>query len=304
MPVTLSPIVDSIRKIVRGEVLERETLAKHTSYRIGGPALALVYPMDVEDACAVIEASRRAGARVIILGHGTNVLFCDEGIDAIVMKTTRMRDIRVEGRRVWAQAGASLSRVLQIAMEHGLSGAEFMAGIPGTVGGAVAMNAGTSAGSMASVTRQVTVIESRNGLKVTQLAAEQAGFRYRGTRILDEGMVVTDASLELAQGDAAEIRRRTDELLESRRRTQPLDLPSAGSVFKNPPGCEAGRLIEEAGLKGACRGGAMVSPVHANFIVNTGGATASDVLALVEDVRSRVRERTGIELETEIKIVR
>jgi len=300
----LSPVVDAIRKIIRGEVLERETLAKHTSYRIGGPALALVYPLDVEDACAIIDASRRYGVRVIVVGHGTNMLFPDGGIDAIVMKTTRMRDIRVDGQQVWAQAGASLSRILEIATERGLGGAEFMAGIPGTVGGAVAMNAGTSAGNMASVTRDVTVIESCHGLKVTHLTTEEAGFRYRGSRVLDEGMVVTDAVLELAEGDTAEIRRRTDEILESRRRTQPLDLPSAGSVFKNPPGCAAGRLIEEAGLKGVRRGGAMVSPVHANFIVNAGGATAEDVLALVEDVRSKVEERTGIELETEIKIVR
>ena len=300
----LSPMVEAIRKMIRGEVLEREKLAGHTSYWIGGPALALAYPLDVEDAVAAIEAARSLGVRTVVLGHGTNILFPDEGLDAVVIKTTRMDRMEVTGQRIWAQAGVSLSRILAGALGHEMSGAEFMAGIPGTLGGAVAMNAGTRAGDMASVTRKVRVIECEPGVRVTQLDATQAGFRYRGSRIHDEGMVVTDATLELSQGDATEIRQRVNETLESRRRTQPAGVPSAGSVFKNPPGHAAGRLIEEAGLKGVSRGGAMVSPVHANFIVNTGGATARDVLALVEEVRRRVKEQTGIVLETEIEIVR
>lgn len=301
---TLSPTAEAIRKIVRGKVLEREQLAKHTSFRIGGPALALVYPLDVEDAVSVIEAARSLGTRVIVLGHGTNVLFPDEGIDAVIIKTTMMDGMKTSGGQVWAQAGVSLSKILEDAMRRGMSGAEFMAGIPGSLGGAVAMNAGTRAGDMASVVSQVTVIESSAGPRVTHLDARQAGFRYRGSRILDEGMIVTDATMEFSLGEASEIKQRVDEALESRRRTQPTRLPSAGSVFKNPPGQAAGRLIEEAGLKGISRGGAQVSPVHANFIVNTGGATAVDVLALVEEIRLRVKELTGITLETEIKIVR
>jgi UDP-N-acetylmuramate dehydrogenase len=298
-----SPVAISLRKIIRGEVREAEPLAAHTSFGIGGPALVMVFPLDTADLEWVLKTCHLHGTRVVLLGHGTNVLAPDEGLEAVVIKTTRLDGMETDGLVVRAQAGISLGRVLGYALRAGLSGGEFMAGIPGTVGGAVAMNAGTRLGDMASVVERVLVIaaDGEGGLK--EIDNVMAGFRYRSSRISDEGMVVAGATMRFLPGAVEDVKRRVEEIVDNRKRTQPLELPSAGSVFKNPAGHSAGQLIEKAGCKGLRRGGACVSSLHANFIVNMGEARAKDILLLVDQVRERVKAYSGITLETEIRML-
>lgn len=299
----LSRIVDSLRRVVRGPVTTDEPMSRHTSVRIGGPADIFVQAACEEDVIAVRKVALETGIPMRVIGAGSNVLVSDKGVRGIVLNLGRLfREIRVEGERIHCQAGALLPRVAKVALDHGLSGFEFGGGIPGTVGGAIVMNAGAHGGDISQIAERVFVVDS-SGERV-EFPAEEMGFSYRRSRLSgDYDSIVVGGVFKLTPDDPAKIGERMDAFAQRRRETQPLGLPSSGSVFKNPPGDYAGRLTEAAGLKGLREGQAMVSPAHGNFIVNCGGATAEDVLRLIERVRLRVKAEFGVDLQLEVELI-
>ncbi len=284
---------------IRGEVTFDAPLAALTSLCIGGPADALVSPEDVHDVCRIVRQAQTTRIPIMVLG-GTNLLVQDGGIRGIVLSLANLAAIEIEDARlVFAEAGARMPVLLGFAVHHGLSGLEWAAGIPGTVGGAVVMNAGTKLGAMQDCLDAVQMVDPKGRL-VTYAAANLA-FAYRSVS-LPEGVVV-GAWLRLTPASGDTIESRTKSYLQYRKQSQPLSQPNAGSVFKNPQGTTAGRLIEEAGLKGRRVGDAQVSTKHANFIVNLGQARSADVLRLIETIQREVSQRTGITLELEWKVV-
>ncbi|MDQ7819791.1 MAG: UDP-N-acetylmuramate dehydrogenase [Armatimonadota bacterium] len=283
------------------DVRENEPLARHVSFRIGGPADVLAVPRSVRELRAVVRWLFDAGLPFVVLGQGSNVLIADAGIRAVVLKIGKGLDgVAFDGGRVTAQAGAGLPFLARAAAARGLAGLEFAAGIPASVGGAVVMNAGAHGHAMAEVVRSVRVLQP-DGERV--LAAAELAYGYRTSALQRQVGVVVEATLQLRQGDPAAVRELTDRWLAQRAATQPLGPPSSGCVFRNPPGDHAGRLIDLAGGKGLQVGGARVSEVHANYILNTGAATAADVLALMRQVSGLVMEKFGVRLEPEIKLV-
>ncbi len=284
---------------VRGELVRDAPLAPRTAVRVGGPADLLVRPADPAALATLLRAVRELGVPLTVLGGGANTLVADAGVRGVVVRLPpELAPEAQEGRRLVLCAGAPTTRLWIRAHAAGLVGIEFIAGIPGTLGGAVAMNAGTRIGEMKEVVRRVELATADGAGFVP--AAELA-FAYRAARI-PAGAVVTRLEVELAAGDVAESERIMQEDRLRRRRTQPYDKPTFGSTFTNPPGDFAGRLIEAVGLRGHRVGNATWSPVHANFISNLGGATARDVLALMILARSRVKERFGIVLESEVRL--
>lgn len=284
---------------IRGEVAFDAPLAALTSLGIGGPADALVSPEDVHDVCRIVRQAQTARIPIMVLG-GTNLLVQDGGIRGIVLSLANLAAIEKEDERlVFAEAGARMPVLLGFAVHHALSGLEWAAGIPGTVGGAVVMNAGTKLGEMQDCLDAVQMVDLEGRL-VTHAAADVA-FAYRSVS-LPEGVVV-GAWLRLTPASRETIDSRTKSYLQYRKRSQPLSQPNAGSVFKNPQGTTAGRLIEDAGLKGYRVGDAQVSTKHANFIVNLGQARSADVLRLIETIQREVSRQTGMMLELEWKVV-
>ncbi len=283
--------------------LKDEPLAKHASFRVGGPAKRMAFPKSTEELVILDGLLREAGVRTLLLGNGTNVLFPDEGLDAVVIATGEMKEIRRSGAdELSADAGVSLARLATFAWQEGLTGLEFAHGIPGSLGGGIVMNAGAYDGSLSDVLTEVTALFPDG---VRTLRAEELQLSYRHSIFIEQPeAVVLRAKLRLRAGDAAAIRARMDELMAKRKASQPLEYPSAGSTFKRPTGYFAGRLIEDAGLKGVSVGGAMVSPKHAGFVINTGGATCADVLALIETVQKRVFDASGVRLEPEVRLIR
>ncbi len=298
-------MIDADLRDELGALLDRraafdEPLARATSLRVGGPADALVRVDDGAELAAVLRLCSAHSTPVLVLGAGFNTLVRDGGFRGVAVRLGGFREISQDGPVLRAGAGATHTQVTRAAAEAGLAGLEFAIGIPGTVGGWVAMNAGTREREMRDVLARVEWV-TREG--EPQAADRDAlVFEYRHTR-LPEGSVVTGARFALRPDDPERIRGRMREQMEARRASQPVDQPSCGSVFKNPPGDHAGRLIEASGLKGQRAGEAAISDLHANFIVTRPGARAADVLELIELARERVRERTGIELETEARIV-
>jgi UDP-N-acetylmuramate dehydrogenase len=284
---------------VQGEVRWNEPLAPFLSLQVGGPADVLVFPSDVQDVIRVILGARAERVPLVVLG-GTNVVVRDKGIRGIVMQLKQLSGMHEEASQVvYAQAGVRLPRLMQFAVRHHLSGMEWAAGIPGTVGGGVVMNAGTQLGEMKDVLRAVDVVNLR-GHRL-RVEASSISFAYRKAT-LPRGIVV-GAWVQLALSKKEQVAAKTKTYLQYRRETQPLTLPNAGSVFKNPPGDSAGRLVEAAGLKGVRVGDAEVSTKHANFIVNRGMATADQVLALIRKVRQTVARKFGVRLQLEWKII-
>jgi UDP-N-acetylmuramate dehydrogenase len=292
---------------IKGEIRRNEPLSGHTSFRIGGPADLLVYPADRDDLIAVLKEVNKQGFPYFVLGGGTNLLVRDGGFRGAAISLQRMKAVRIEREYrsiggsfavVLAEAGASLAALLSFAVDEGLTGLEFAAGIPGTVGGAVRMNAGTSAGETGDVVESVTLL-APGGELVTK-GRDAMGFGYR-TSSVQEGHVVVEVRFVLRRDE--KIKARVKQLSEARKQRQPLGLPNAGSMFKNPQEESAGKLIEEAKLKGRRVGDAQVSERHANFIVNLGKATARDVLQLMEIVKQAVVEVRGVRLEPEITII-
>ena len=290
---------DKIRERVRGEVLPGEPLMNHTTYRVGGAAEILVRPATAADATRLYRFAKMNNVPLTIIGAGSNVIAPDEGISGVVVETKNaLAGIAYIGNTlVRAGSGVPLVDLARDAAQRGLRGLEPISCIPGTVGGAVVMNAGTREGDTASVLERIGVCTSAGRMRI--FAAREMGFGYRKCIVLGSDWLVLWAEFRLAPGDPQDSLRAIDEQWEERSSKYPLDTPSAGSVFKRPPGDYAGRLIEVCGCKGMRVGGALVSERHANFIVNTGSATASDIMELIARVRRVVYEKTGTYLELE-----
>lgn len=278
-------------------------LSRHTSLRIGGPADALATPGDREELARLLAVCDAQGLPVLVLGGGFNVLVREGGIRGVVVRLKKLRRIeRVTSDTLSVEAGASHATITRYCVDHGLAGLEFGAGIPGTLGGWIAMNAGIGVREMKDVVREIDLLD-RRGRDVTTIPRARLDFRYRALAGVAPGSVIVGARLAVSPSDRTAVAAEVDRLLAHRHATQPIDQPSCGSVFRNPPGDFAGRLIESVGLKGARAGAAEISTVHANFIVNHGDAKATDVLCLIERARALVAARTGIQLETEVKIL-
>lgn len=295
--------LDVFKQIVGPEnVLTNEPMSKHTTYRIGGPCDVMLKPVTTEQVVSILKVCRQMGVNCFVLGNGSNLLVRDGGIRGVVLNiTSYMSDVEVEGNCITAGAGALLGHIVKYALEASLSGLEFATGIPGSFGGAVAMNAGAYGGDMKSVLKKVTAVDGEGN--IVTLSRDELDMGYRKSAVRSRGLVMLEGELELVPKAKEEIKTKMEELGEKRRRMQPLWMPSCGSVFKRPEGYFIGKLIEEAGLKGTRIGGAEVSQLHANFIVNRGGATAKDVLDLIEYIKKRVLEYAGIPIETEVIIV-
>ena len=289
-----------IARRVRGECRPDEPLAPRTSIRVGGAAELLVRPADPDDLAALLGAVRELGLPLSVLGGGANTLVADAGVAGVVVRLpTDFGEERAEGELLLLSAGAPIGRLAARGHALGLVGAEFSAGIPGTLGGATAMNAGTRLGEMKQLVTRVE-LATADGLGFVPAASLRLAYRHSE---LPPGAVVTRVELRLRPGDVAASRAAMEADVAHRRATQPLHLPSFGSTFWNPPGRFAGQLIEAVDLKGHRIGGAGFSDLHANFIVNLGTATARDVLALIHLAQARVAERFGIRLETEVKLL-
>lgn len=297
----MSYLPPSLTGKIEGKILYNEPMKNHTTWRIGGPAEVLVEPASRKDIALLLKFAKESGQPLTVIGNGSNLLVGDSGIKGVVIKIgDALGRVRIVEEKLIAEAGAKLGRVTAIAQAAGLGGLEFAVGIPATIGGAVTMNAGANGVSMADIVDTVTVIDY--DVRERVFGVEELGFGYRTSLLQQLPAIVVEIVLRLTRRDPIEIRRRGEEFLRRRRITQPLEYPSAGSVFKNPPGDAAGRLIELAGAKGLRIGDAMVSEKHANFIVNLGNAQARDVLLLIERVREMVREKFGIQLELEVKV--
>ena len=284
------------------EILVAEPMKNHTTFRIGGPADALALPKTPEEVAEVVRFCHEHAQPYYVLGNGSNLLVSDEGYRGIVLQLYRnFNDIQVNGEMITVQSGAMLAAVARTAYQNGLTGLEFASGIPGTIGGAVVMNAGAYGGEMKHVLREVTVLTKEG--EVLAIPAKALELGYRTSVIPKNGWIVLGAVLQLKKGDPEQILARMEELKEQRITKQPLDLPSAGSTFKRPEGYFAGKLIMDAGLRGFTVGGAQVSEKHCGFVVNRGNATAADVWKLICEVKRRVKERTGVELEPEVKLL-
>lgn len=283
------------------EVRIKEPMSRHTTFRAGGEAEWFVMPETAEELAAVFSAAKKAGMDFYIIGNGSNLLVSDRGYDGVVISMEKYRTLEISGTDLTAGAGVPLSRMAAEALKAGLTGLEFAAGIPGTLGGAVVMNAGAYGSEIRDVLKKVTVLD-RQG-QVLTLQAEELELGYRTSCVEKKGLVVLEAEFGLKEGRAEEIRALMDELAARRREKQPLEYPSAGSTFKRPAGNFAGKLIEEAGLKGWSVGGAQVSEKHAGFVINRKDATASDIYRLCRQVQKKVMEHSGVLLELEVKFL-
>lgn len=282
-------------------VLVNEPMSKHTTLRLGGPADYLVFPGSEEEIAALFAEAESQGIPVTVIGHGSNLLVLDGGIRGLVISIEKnMRKITREGNQLTVQAGAMLGSAAAEAAEAGLTGLEFASGIPGTVGGGVTMNAGAYDGEMSQVVSRVRGIRY-NG-ETVELSREEMDFGYRHSAVADRKIIVTEIQFELQERDPAAVRAKMSELNARRAEKQPLDVPSAGSTFKRPQGYYAAALIDQCGLKGYSVGGAQVSMKHAGFLVNT-GTSSSDFLELMQKVQQIVKERAGVALEPEIRII-
>lgn len=289
-----------IQVIDKERVLTEEPMKRHTTFRVGGNADYFVMPKNAEELQAIVALCRQIQMPYYVLGNGSNLLVSDKGYRGVIVQIYKeMNDIRVDGDCIKAQAGALLSKIGNVALEAGLSGFEFAAGIPGTVGGAVVMNAGAYGGEMKDVLLSATVL-TQDG-EVLKLTNEQLKLGYRTSVIAKENYIVLEAEYQLQQGDKETIRARMNELKEWRTTKQPLEYPSAGSTFKRPEGYFAGKLIQEAGLRGFRVGGAQVSEKHCGFVINKDNATAADIVALMDRVSEEVMQEFGVTLEPEVK---
>ena len=294
----LKKIFDLITTAGWGEVYPDEPLCRHTTWRIGGPADLLFQPNKWEVCAEVLATASALRIPVTFLGAGSNVLVADGGIRGLVVQTKKMKALSWQGQTATAESGVALTYLSNLAAEQGLSGLEFAAGIPGTLGGAVIMNAGAYRQSLGEVVRKVKTV-TKNGTVMTY-SREQMEYSYRSSVLRHKDEMVGEVEISLEKGEPAEIKKSTEEYLELRRKKHPLNTPNAGSVFKNPQGVAAAKLIEEVGAKGWRVGDAEVSRQHANFIVNLGEAKAADVLQLIEEVGKAVKNRFSIQLETEV----
>ena len=297
----LTNLYTALTSLPQLTLLRNEVMSRHTTFRTGGPAAIWAQP---ETADALIEALRLArehGVEPVLLGAGSNVLAPDEGLDTLVLQLKGMATASAEGNVLTAEAGISLRRLAVLAQQQGLTGLEFAHGIPGTLGGAIYMNAGAYGGEMKDVITCVTALLPDGTLR--ELCCEELDFGYRHSAMLSMNAVALSAKLTLQPGDPEVIAARMAELQAKRTASQPLEYPSAGSTFKRPTTGYAAAMIDETGLKGLSVGGAQVSEKHAGFVINRGDATTEDILALMQQVQQRVFDRTGVLLEPEVRIL-
>lgn len=276
-------------------------MSEHIYFRVGGPADILVTPVNEEQVVNTLKLCREYNVPYFILGNGSNILVKDGGISGVVIKFNKLNNITTEGNCVTAQSGALLKDVSKAALENNLRGFEFACGIPGSIGGAVFMNAGAYDGEMAHVIKSARVIDENCNIK--NLTKEELELGYRSSIVMKKGYVVIEATVELESGEYASIKDKIDDLTNRRESKQPLEYPSAGSTFKRPEGYFAGKLIQDSGLKGFSIGGAAVSEKHSGFVINKGGATAKDVLDVIAHVQKTVKENFDVELHTEVRII-
>jgi len=292
---------ERLQGVIRGEVFAHEPLCQHTFFRIGGPAEAMAFPACLEDLKTLLKVARDEAIPVLILGGGSNMLVLDGGVEGLVINLSRsFLELSAEGEQVRCGAGVRTSRLLAFSAKVGLTGLEGVTGVPGTVGGAIRGNAGTPLGTITDHLDWVRLVESSGEERL--LTREEMGIAYRNAA-LPPGAVVVEAAFTLRRGAPEEIRRTVSRLLVRRNLTQPVEVRSAGCIFKNPSGDFAGRLVEQVGLKGLLHGEAQISDRHGNFVVNLGRATAADVLWLVERAMAEVKAKMGVALELEIRIV-
>ena len=282
---------------------ENVPMAQYTSFRAGGKARMMVIPADAEQLSAVLGVLSGSGVQYMVLGNGTNILVKDSGYDGVIVKIGSGFDyVRQEGCRLVCGSGTRMSVAAKAALEGGLSGFEFASGIPGFTGGAVFMNAGAYGGEMKDILRRAKIV-SKDGSREFYMTADELEMGYRHTKLHDTGDIVTEVEFVLEEGNRTQIKAKMSELMEKRNSRQPVNFPSAGSFFKRPEGYFAGKLIQDAGLKGLSVGGAQVSELHSGFIINKGGATATDILQLMEMIQARVFDEFGVRLETEVRII-
>ena len=292
--------LDDIRRSFKGRIALSEPLARYTTFRIGGAADIYLEPLDKADALALIRSLRHEKIPFFLMGNGSNLLIADEGVKGAVVNLEagfNYLECSPEGV-ITAGAGVKLAKFVDFCIGKGKGGAEMLAGIPGTLGGAVIMNAGAYGGEISDYMLSVELIR---GDKLVKIAKEEGGFAYRTSSL--QGDVILEASFEFPEGMPEQMKVTRRQTMLRRNSSQPVQWPNAGSIFKNPPGDYAARLIQEAGLKGRTVGGAEISEMHANFIINRGGATAADVMALIAIAREEVLRKFGVELQLEIKLV-
>ena len=292
---------DKLNNVIgKDSILIDEPMSRHTTFRVGGPADFFVTPKAKEEVRDVIRICKEAGMPYYIIGNGSNLLVSDAGYRGVIIQIYKeMNEVRVEGDLVKAQAGALLSGIAAKALAAELTGFEFASGIPGTIGGACVMNAGAYGGEMKDVLESVTVLTGEG--EIIELGRNELELGYRTSVIAKKGYIVLGAVLKLERGDGEKIKTYMDELKEKRVTKQPLEYPSAGSTFKRPEGYFAGKLIEDAGLRGFQVGGAQVSEKHCGFVINRDHATAADIMELMRQVQIRVKENSGVDLEPEVK---
>ncbi len=291
-----------IELIGKERVLIDEPMKNHTSFKIGGPADIMVIPESIEEIQCALKVCIENDVPYFVMGNGSNLIVRDKGMRCVVIKIgDNLKDVKINGNIVTAQAGILLSTLSKKIMAESLKGFEFASGIPGTLGGAITMNAGAYGGEMKDVVKGAKLLDKNGEIKHFSLKELELG--YRTSIIQKKGYIVLEVELELEKGNYEEILSITKDLTEKRTTKQPLHLPSAGSVFKRPEGYFAGKLIQDSGLKGKSVGGAQVSELHSGFIVNTGNATAKDVLDLIALVQKKVKENFGVDLHTEVRII-
>ena len=298
-------LVEALRlQLPELDIREWEPMARHTTFRVGGRVRVFVRPTTVEEIVSICTLLKAEGIRPFLMGRGSNLLVADEDLQGVVIQLAEnFSDCRREGDcGLYAQAGVTLVRLARLAQEYGLTGMEFAGGIPGALGGGVSMNAGAYGGELKDVVVSVDYLDEDLNLRTA--TGEECDFRYRGSAFSDTNKVILGARIALQASTVEAVEARMEELKAKRVKSQPLEYPSAGSTFKRPVGGYAAAMIDEAGLKGYAVGGAQVSEKHAGFVINRGGATCADVLALMDHIRKTVYDRTGIELEAEVKIIK
>jgi UDP-N-acetylmuramate dehydrogenase len=299
----MDKVIEQLKSVIsEDKLLKKEPMKNHTTFRIGGPADVFVVPDCTEDIEQVCRIARRNNIPLFILGNGSNLLVADAGMDGIVLQIYKnYSGVTVNGNELTVKAGTLLSTVAKTAYKEELEGFEFAGGIPGTFGGAVVMNAGAYGGEMVQCLKEVKVLTKDGEMKV--LSAKELDLGYRTSNVLKNEYIVLEGTIVLQKGNPEEIKEKMDEYALARRTKQPLELPSAGSTFKRPEGHFAGKLIQDAGLRGYQVGGARVSDKHCGFVVNQEEATAADVLRLIEDVQKKVKEQFNVTMEPEVKRV-
>jgi UDP-N-acetylmuramate dehydrogenase len=299
----MGTFLDKLESILGSEqILLNEPMNRHTTFKVGGPADIFVKPENVSQLKDILTAAKEFEIPVYIIGNGSNLLVGDLGYRGLIVQIYKnMNEIHVEGNQIYAQAGALLSTIAKTALENSLGGFEFASGIPGTLGGAVAMNAGAYGGEIKQVLKQATVLTREGDVKT--LTVEELLLGYRKSIVIDQDYIVLEAVLEFVPDSRESIKDKMNEFAQARKSKQPLEYPSAGSTFKRPEGYFAGKLIDDTGLRGFSHGGAQVSEKHCGFVINKGNATAQDIVTLMQQVNEKVKEKFHVSLEPEVKMI-